>query len=199
MEIEDVYRYFQRAKSIVSGRGYKFPKDFQGSLAKMSDPNRAALYKITDYFNTKWHNVVPDVYFACGFEMIPKFTYIKFFDPRIMKLYIHKDKNKKRDTELTKKSLISSAKYVKNFMVINNINSFVLYCNCRQENKCLPVIHYLSNNIDGYFLTWLLYSQLVNLSEDEKSLIPYIMKNYRENVSKLLDVNDFLKKLKEKL
>jgi len=199
MEIEDVFRHFQRAKSIVLGRGYKFPKDFQGSLDKMTGPNRDALYKITDHFNTKWHNIIPDAYFACGFELYKNFTYTKFFDPRILTLYIHRDKNKKRDTELTKKNLMESAKYVKMFMKNNCINSFVIYCNSKNQNKCLPVDHYLKNNIDAYFLTWLIYSRLVSLSEDEKCLIPYILKNYRENISKLLDVNGFLKKLKEKL
>jgi hypothetical protein len=37
------------------------------------------------------------------------------------------------------------------------------------------------------------------LTEDEKAMVPYILKEYRENVSKLLDINVFLKKLKEVL
>jgi len=199
MEIELVYRLFRRSQAVANNRGYRIPKDFEKHLVKMSEPNRAALYKIRDYFRTKWKNIDPTLYFACGFEMMPRFSYNKFFDPRIIRLYINKDKHQKRDVKLTKKNLTISVKFVKKYMRDNKIPSFVVYCSSRTDNQCLPVTHYLSNNIDGYFLTWLLYSRLIWLSEDEKSILPYIIKQYRENVSKLLNINDFLKKLKEVL
>jgi hypothetical protein len=199
MDIETIYRRFRRAQSIAKGTGYRLPNNFESHLIKMTDSNRAALYKITDHFNTKWNNVDPELYFNSGFELYPNFTYTKFFDPRILKLYIHKDKALKRDKDLTKKSLIKSVSFVKKFMAINHIKSFTVYCFSSHENKHLPVLHYLSNDVDGYFITWLLYSQLLHLSEDEKALVPYVIKKYRENVGKLLNINDFLKKLREKL
>jgi hypothetical protein len=197
MEIELVYRSFRHAQALANNRGYRIPKDFEKHLVKMPELHRAALYKIRDYFRTKWRNINPEVYFSCGFEMMSSFSYKHFFDPRVLRLYIHKDKNKKRDMILTKNELTKSVKYVKNYMKHYKIPSFVVYCASRFDNQCLPVTHYLENNIDGFFMTWLLYSRLIWLTEDEKALVPYILKEYRENVDKLLNINIFLKKLKE--
>ena len=151
-------------------------------------------------FITRWQRVDPAMYFDCGFEIYKlNFYYGNFLAPIILKLYINKDKHQKRDISFNKKNIFESAKYIKHFMRLNNITSFVVYCHTIVDNIHLPVKHYLDNKIDGFFLTWLMYSKAVMLSEDEKALIPYVLQNYRENIVKLTDLNSFLKKVREKL
>ncbi len=198
-ELEEIYRSFRRVQSSTMGRGYRMPKDFSVWLKKMNEHNRSELYKITARFKTKWHLIDPERYFLCGFELLSSFSYKHFFDPRIIRLYINKDKNIKRQGEALKKNFIESVKFTKQYMKENQIQTFNVYCNSTYTNMHLPVIHYLSNKIDGFFLTWLLYSRMFQLSDDEQMMVPYIMEKYRENIVKLLNINDFLKKLKEKL
>ena len=150
------------------------------------------------YFTTRWQRVNPARYFDCGFEIYKERYYYAFFTaPVILKLYINKDKHQKRDIQFNKKNIFESAKYIKTFMKDENIPSFVVYCHTVIDNIHLPVKHYLDNKIDGFFLTWLMYSKAVDLSEDEKALIPYVLQNYRMNIDKLRDLNAFLRKLRE--
>jgi hypothetical protein len=196
---EDIYKFFRRAQSSTLGRGYRMPKDFDVWLEKLSSKNRENLHKIMVWFNTKWHEIDPQRYFLCGFELYKSFSYVHFFDERILRLYIHKDKHIKRDIKLSKKNLVESVKFVNRYKEHYKIPSFGVYCRSMADNRSLPVKHYLENKIDGFFLTWLVYSKAVDLTEDEKALIPYVLKHYRKNVAKLLDMNDFLKKIKEKI
>jgi hypothetical protein len=198
-ELVEIYRLYRRAKGLASGKGYRMPKDFDAFYEKMSETNRAALYKITAWFKTKWNQIDPERYFLAGFELYKTFTYKNFFDPRVLRLYINKDKHIKREAKCNKENMVACVKFVKKYMLDHNLRTFFIYCNTRHENKCLPVLHYLDNKIDAFFLTWLLYSRLIHLTDTEEMMIPYVIKNYRENVVKLLNINDFLKKLKEKL
>lgn len=196
---KDIYTFFRRAQSSISNRGYKLPKDFDAWLEKLNPKSRENLHKVMVWFNTKWRDIDPQKYFCCGFEITKSFSYIHFFDERVLRLYIHKDKHQKRDIELSKKTLINSVKYIKQYMAYYKIPSFIVYCRSSKDNRCFPVMHYLINKVDGFFLTWLMYSKLIDLTDDEMALIPYVLQHYRKNVVKLLDMNDFLKQLKDKL
>ena len=64
-----------------------------------------------------------------------------------MLLYIQKDKNRKREIDITKKGLINSAKFVKEWMRVNNKN-FNEYIHHRDGKSIIAVDHYLKNKIE---------------------------------------------------
>jgi hypothetical protein len=193
---EVVYTYYRKAQSIAKNRPYRLPKNFEKHLnEKMSEDNRGLLLLTTKFFNTKWKDVDPYRFFECGFELFKSFTYNKFKDPRVIKLYIQKDKNIKRKAEFTKETLIESAKFVKQYSYM----PFNIYCMSRENNRLLIINHYLLNKIDHYFLTWLIYDKMVFLSDDDRAAIPYIEENYRKTIEELENVRPFLSRLKERL
>lgn len=197
---EDIYRSFRMAQSQSFGRPYRMPKDFEKHMnGRMSDINRKALCLITKWFNTKWSSINPVKYFECGFELYNNFTYHQFVDTKVIKLYIQKDKIIKLKSELNKQKIIDSVKFVKKYIKDNNIKSFGVYCMIRKDEKSLPVINYLNNNIDKYFLAWLIRDKYIHLTDYERSVIPYIIDRYRNILIELKSINNFLLKLKEKL
>lgn len=197
---EDIYRAYRYAQSIERGYPQRFPRDFEKHMnERMSDVNRKALKTITNWFNTKWSGINPERYFECGFELFAKFTYHQFADPRVIKLYIQRDKMIKRKAELSKREIIESVKFVKKYIAENNIRNFSIYCLVREDGKCLPIAHYLDNKIDRYFLTWMLREKMIHLTDYEFSVIPYITDKYRDILEELKEIDLFLKKVKEKL
>jgi hypothetical protein len=125
----------------------------------MLDQHKNMLILVTSWFLTKWQNVDPFRYFQCGFELYNKtFTYVNFTDPKILRLYIQKDKNIKRYNRLSKKRIIESLKFVKSYMSNNGIMSFNIYCMTQKHNRSLPVRHYLANFIDKFFMVWMNFS-----------------------------------------
>jgi len=150
-------------------------------------------------FSTVWANMDIERFFACGFEIFgERFCYLNFFDQRITRLYINKDKNRKLNIELSKKDLIDSIKFVLKYIKENNIRSFSVYCLSR-DGYALPVVHYLKNNINAHFLVWLLKERMFRLDDNDRSVIPYVIENYRIISQKLDEVKDFCDKMKEKL
>jgi len=198
--VENVYIEFRKAQSIAKGKPYRLPKDFEKHLNnKMSKVNRKSLSVVTNWFITKWSGVSIGKYFECGFELFNNFTYRNFADPRILKLYISRDKLIKRKAELGKRNIIDSVKFVLKYIREHKIKSTSIYCMIRQDGKSLPIIHYLNNDIDRYFLTWMIREKYVHLNDYEMSVIPYITDKYREILDELAQNNRFLEKLKEKL
>ena len=106
-QIVDIYRQFRRAQAHKNNRGYRMPKDFDKHFStKMSEKNREALTLATKFFNTKWHNIDPYRFFECGFELFKTFSYTQFFDPRVINLYVTRDKNHKRELKVSKQEMI---------------------------------------------------------------------------------------------
>lgn len=195
VDLEFVYSCFRKTQSVAKSRPYRLPKDWDGFYNnRLADQNKKALRVITKFFNTKWSKIDVYKYFECGFELFNNFSYHHFLDPRVIRLYIQRDKIVKIQTNLSKKNIVDSVKFVKQYMKDNNIRFFRVYC-----EKKLPIRHYIQNKIDHFFLTWLIRDGLVTLEHDDKSQIPYIMENYRETAVKLMELEPFLKKLKEKL
>lgn len=196
---EDVYVAFRKAQSFAKSRPYRLPKDWSKHYQKMSLDNRNALSQVTHFFNTKWKEIDPEQYFLCGFELLKTFSYHNFTFPQVIKLYIQKDKAIKRQTRMNKGKIVQSVKFVKDYMGMTNMKSFLVYCNTRVNNRLLPVKHYLENYLDIAFLTWLLKDKLIRLNDDERAMIPYVVDKYRENVLQLESIQDFLNKLRKML
>ena len=176
------------------------PKDFESHLnRKFSKKNREALILITKYFNTKWDNIDVYKYMQCGFEILKTFSYVKFFDKRVMNLYIVKDKNLKRKMNLNKKEIIKSAKFVKKYMNDNNIFYFKDYCSVTIDNKKQIIYHYIHNKIDKFFFVWAIKIGYLYLNDTDRSQIPYIITQYREILAEIDDINGFFNKIKRVL
>jgi len=200
MEPVDIYYNFRKAQSESKGRGFRMPKDFDSHLEKkFSEKNREALLLATQYFNTKWTNVNIYRYMQCGFEMFKTFSYVKFFDPRIMRLYVQKDKNIKREMNVNKKAIIESVKFIKRFMKENNIHMLRDYLQLQNGYRKLIVDHYVHGSIDKYLLVWLVKSGKLILTDDDRACMTYIVHQYREIGEKLQEINGFMRKVGEKL
>lgn len=200
MNIEQVYYFFRKAQSETKGRGFRMPKDFVSHINnKFSVKNREALVLATKYFNTKWSNIDVYKYMQCGFELFKTFSYLKFFDKRVLNLYIVKDKNLKREMRINKKEIIKSVKFVKHFMIENNIDSISSYCNLTDGNQKVIIKHYIHNKVDKFFLVWLIKIGFLYLNDNDRSYIPYIISQYREILVKNEDILDFFNKLKRSL
>ena len=185
----DIYRFFRMAQAQSKNRPWRMPKDFDNHIAKkMSSSNREALTLVTSYFNTKWSNVDSLDFFLCGFEILKTFSYKNFFDKRVMNLYIIKDKNRKREMEINKSSIKNSLTFIKEYIEKNNIKSIKQYGLIKNGNICLATDHYIKNKIDKYFFVKLIDSGVVSLTDDDRSLIPYIVEQYREILSVLNNI-----------
>lgn len=197
--IEKIYGEFRRSQAVYNNRPFRLPKNFENHFNnRFKEQNRKALTKITGWFLTKWQNIDPYEYFLCGFELFKKnFTYVRFFDEKIILLYKTRDKNKKREINITKKTLIKSAYFVKKWIEKYN-KTFNEYITIRNGNQKIAVYHYLKNKIDASFFVFLLNKGMI-LTDNDRSMIPYIQTNYRKIIYELNLIEDFIKKMEEKL
>lgn len=197
--IESIYASFRKAQADFNNRGYRLPKDFENHFnTKFSTQNQKHLIKITGWFLTKWSNIDPYDYFMCGFQLFDKrFSYAKFFNEKIILLYKNRDKNKKREIRITKESLIKSASYVKQWMKENNV-TFDQYLSITEGHRKIAVKHYINNYIDAIFIVFMIEKGML-LSDNDRSMMPYVQSNFRKIKFGLLEIKDFVKKLGEKL
>ena len=200
MKPEQVYYYFRKAQSEFKNRGFRLPKDFESHLQnRFTVKNRESLLLVTDFFNTKWENVDPYRYFQCGFEILKTFSYVNFFDPRVMRLYIQKDKNLKRDLSNCKKEIIDSIIFVKKYMKKHNIVMFSDYLQAMNGSRSVVVKHYVENTVSKFFIVWLMIMGKLVISDSDKAFMPYISDQYREIRVKLDEIGSFLRKIRRKL
>lgn len=192
----DIYLEFRRA----SGKPFRFPKNWEDHLQnKMKPQNREALLTLTSFFNTKWRNINVAKYMSCGFELFPNFTYMKFFDDRIVNLYITKDKIEKRECEIDKRKIIESAKFIKSQIRKHGLYNLKQYARHYDGAASLAISDYLQGNVDSIMLAYLIYSKYIILDDNDKSKLSYILLNLRSLKSKVLSISDFLKIVEEKL
>ena len=192
-----VFGTFEEADTFMKenrGKGYR--KQFHKGHT-MSPAYLEAVDILSRRFSTVWANMDLSMYFDCGFEIFgDRFCYLNFFDQRITRLYINKDKNKKLCGESSKKELIESTKFVLKYIKETHLRSFGVYCLSR-DGYALPVVHYLQNKISAFFLVWLLKERTFVLDDNDRSVIPYILQNYKQIFQKLDEVKEFCEKIKE--
>jgi hypothetical protein len=194
----DVYVIFRKCQAEFNNRPYRLPKDWDKHFNKMSKQNREALEKSVRCFDTIWQNIDPERYFRYGFELFGKnFSYMKFFDKKLIEFYKTKDKVLKRKININKKSILKSAKFILNFMRYNNIrtekvSSIFQYCNLHDGNISIPISHYLSGNINREVIIWLSKKGYLRISEEEKALIPYVTNEYRKTLAELELIDNFM-------
>jgi hypothetical protein len=182
----DIYIAFRKAQADASNRGYRIPKNFEKHMeTKMSAKNREALLLSTKYFNTKWNNINIDRFFECGFEIFKSFSYMQFFNQKVLNLYKVKDKNLKREMDVNKKDLLKSFKWVKHWISKNEVLDLRGYCRLRDGSRSQVVEHYLHNHIDKYFVVQMIDKGYLKLTDEDRALVPYIVEQYRECLFKL--------------
>jgi hypothetical protein len=190
IDAENVYISYQQARARFLNRPYKIPTKWDTVWERMSEVNSENIRLITIAFNTRWQNIVMDKYFDYGFELFGKrFTYTKFFDKRLMNMYIEKDKQVKRLTENIKKSMEESFSFIEGWMKAReyrkDLSLHSQYGRILIEGMRAPIKHYIMNEIDKHTLTWLIYNKYVILEDYEKGLIPLVISNYRKFVREL--------------
>lgn len=199
-DIKEVYYLFRKTQGEFFGRGFRMPKDFEKHYnEKMAEVNKKALMKITRFFYTKWSNIDPKTYFKFGFRLFGKnFSYIKFFDKRIINRYIEKDKNKKRIINISKKDFLKSAIFVKKYMRKKNLDKLNDYMLYKVNDERLPFNHYFNNKINAMFFVWLI-TKGFKLTEEEKNKCPYIKSNYQKIILMLEKMKKFLNEVEVKI
>ena len=197
----DVYCAFRKAQANQNGRGYRIPKNWDDFLGKMNKKNAEWLYKMSVYFNTTYSNINVDEYMSCGFTLWKSFTYKHFCDGKIIDLYIQLDKIKKRKMTATKTEIISSINYIYTYLDKSEINlmkgytKLHNYCKLRDGQIRRIINTYNTNNIDSILLVYCIYKRYINLTDDERALIPYISTRFRELQENMLEVIDYIKEL----
>ena len=180
----DVYCAFRRAQARANNRGFRLPKDWESHLKKMNKKNAEWLYKMMVHFNTTYSNIDIDVYMDCGFSLWKTFTYKHFCDQKVIDLYVQNDKIKKRNIRLSKdeidKSFANIVEYMKNEPKRDGYNQLQSFCKCRDGEIRVIVNKYNKNDIDPLTLIYCIYKRYIILTDDERSIVPYITQRYRE-------------------
>lgn len=191
--VKDIYVLFRKQQSLFFERGFKIPKDWVAFYNKMETSKRNALEKITNNFNTKWQNINPEEYFKTGFKLFGKtFSYHKFFDRKIIKQYIQVDRNKKRNSNINKRKVADSVKFLKKETKQKGL-SIKEYC--KENNNSNIVLNYIKNNIDIYTLVLLDRKGIVNINMDLENQLPYFKDNKRQAYYYIKDNMNFFKEI----
>lgn len=182
---ENVYIAYQQARARFVNRPYTIPKDWNKVWSKLGEKSVYNIEMISKAFSTRWANVDPDKYFDCGFELFGKgFLYNKFYERKILLLYIEKDKQQKRRIVNIKESYDNSNAFIVEWMSRklhrDDISLYKQYCMMSEDGLRAPIHHYLKNKICRYMLAWLIKEKFLVLEDYEKELVPLIVSQYRK-------------------
>jgi hypothetical protein len=181
---KQVYETFRREQGNFLNRGFRLPKDWESHWEKMKENDKKALEMMVMFLNTKWRDIDITRYFQSGFFVFKhKFTYVKFFDHRIIKDYVAKDKAKKMNLDQVKRDFQNSLKFV-----IQTGMKVPEYVQQREGEMSLPVIHYIQGKIDTSFLCYLIMKGFLKLNSTERSRCPCLESQYRESLTKLSEL-----------
>ncbi len=161
-----LYQIFKKKESLYKNKNMGVPQN----LNKLSVKNFKKLQKISDYFNTIWQNIDPELYIKLGFEKWKSFNLDKLDNPDLFQKYKSVDKlwkmgYNKIDEDVLKKSI----SYIKNQK--NYFNDEII----KQ-----PIKDYIKNKIDPIFLCYLIEQKYIILTGEEKSLLSYFLNDYDE-------------------
>lgn len=192
---EDVYRAWRRAK----GAPYRMPKDWEKKWNSFKPEEREYIRKMVRLLATTWQDINIDNYFSCGYEIWKGFYITQWFKPEVIQLYIQKSKNRKRIEENVKRSLTESAKFVLQYCKENCIKSLNVYARLRDDQKLLPLEHFVKDQISKWFLVFLIHKKYCFLTQADWDKIPFDQEKLREMKIELREQGDFTKKLEDKI
>lgn len=178
---EQIYRKFRSIQSRILNRPYRLPKNWDIFFAKLGPDRKVPLTRLTLNFNTKWSNVDPDLYINAGFEVFgPRFSYHVFLDKRVLNLYISKDRAIKREVENIEESLRKSIDFVDSVIPDGPTSKLYRYVNMYDGSRPRAFTDYLANNIDKYFLVWLIKEDYVKIRNEQAMQLCYINEQYNK-------------------
>jgi len=182
----EVYVAFRVAQGKYFDRPFRLPKVWDVFFNKMEKKNKECLELITKFFNTKWQNIDPEVYFRTGFEVYRSgFTYTKFFDKILLKHYITKDKVEKINTTSIFDDFEKSAKYVDSIIEGGKTSKIIRYANRLDGVQPVAVSDYIKNRIGKFFLIYLVEKGFITLTHNQMLQIPYVTTDYNDNITRL--------------
>ena len=142
IETWDVYVAFRKAQANFNNRPYRLPKDWVKHFTNMSKANQEAMFLAAERFNTRWSNINMEKYLSVGFDLIGKgFTYTRFFDTRVMSLYMERDKMQKRNLVLNKAEIVKSGSFVVKYM--EGRGFLKEYARIRDNYHSVPIRHFI--------------------------------------------------------
>ena len=181
---KDIYIIFRREQGRFFDRGFRLPKNWDAHWLKMKEVDKQVIEMLVVNFNTKWRDIDIERFFQSGFFVFGKrFTYTKFFDNRIIKDYVAKDKVRKMNLENVKRDFTNSLKFI-----IKSGWKVPDYVKMKEGEISLPVIHYIQGKIDTSFLSYLIMKGLLKLNSIERSRCPCFEPKYREALVKLAEI-----------
>lgn len=193
---QDVYFAFRKAQSNSKNRGFRMPKDFDAFLSKMSPMNREWLQRTTICFNTKWLNIDLEQYMACGFEIWKSFTYKYMLHEKVIQLYIHKDKTRKRKIEVTHRNIETTFYNIYDFLQDKpqrpGYKQLQNFCKFREGEVRTCINMYVRGKIDSVTMSYCVNKGYINLTDDERALSPYLVQKYRDMLDLLEEIKPFI-------
>ena len=196
----DVYVAFRKAQSNSLNRPYRLPKDWDSHFNnKMTSYQREILRKMVRYLATHWTNIDINRYFKYGFELWKGFTYKHFFEEQLIKYYIHKDRILKMNINNFKKDTIEKCKWLKSYMVENNIKTLKEYGHNTNGLESVPVLHFIKSNINIYVLTYLMVKKYLILNDDNLLYLNDYLNNIRKTKFEIYDNMLFFEEIDKKL
>ena len=165
IDVYDVYKYYKKAESKYKNKPYKI-KDMERVFNKLNDDNKETIQTLSDYFNTKWFNVNPELYFLAGFKTWKSFNWTMTLRPDVMKKYIANDKTRKRSK---KYDIKESIEWIK-----EKYGSVKKYCDLKDGNVSQPIIDYMRSKMPGILVSYLINKKILTLTEQDNSYIMYL-------------------------
>jgi hypothetical protein len=180
----DIYKIFRQEQSSYINRPYRMPKKWDDFFSKMALNKKDPLITITKFFNTKWSNIDPNVYFKMGFKIFAHtFSYHRFFDRKIMELYITEDRAIKREIDGVEEDLKKSINYLKGILPDAPVSRLLRYVNMFDGKRPKALSDYLANRIGKYLLIYLIKEGYVKLASEQRGQLVYIDQQYGKYVS----------------
>ena len=193
---QDVYYAFRAAQARAKDRGFRMPKDWDAFLAKMTPMNREWLQRGTIAFNTRFSNIDIDRYMSCGFEIWKSFTYKNLLHEKVIQLYIHKDKTKKRQLEVSQREIETTFNTIEDFLrdkpVRPGYTQLQNFCKFREGEVRICINMYVQGKVDVMTLAYCVNRGYIKLTDDERALSPYLVQKYRDILDALEDVKPFI-------
>lgn len=165
ISIYDVYKYYKRAEVMYKNKPYKEPKNIEKSLNRLSDENKEIIQTLSDYFNTKWYSINPELYFLSGFRLWKSFSWSMALRREVIKKYISSDKTYKRKPYTAHES----TEYIK-----RKYGDIKTYCELKDGKISQPVVDYMRSTISGLLLYYLIDKGYLKLTEQDSLYIMYI-------------------------
>jgi len=161
----DVYKLYRQLKS----NNPKIPSEnvYRKRLSLKSLLN---IDRLSQYFNTIYSNVNPELYLKYGFSLWKTFNYAKFLDNRILEKYQQQDKIIKRSIKVSKDDIDTSFNYI-------NIPLY-RYCKKYDNNQKLIITDYIFNRINSVIIMYCIKNKYIDFSDIETEMLYHIFNNY---------------------